>query len=88
MSDEGTTPPPPQPALPDLDASPAAPPQRSGCMTAFMIISGLVLLFPGLCFLAFGSGYSGGFGVIGLVLLGVAATLLIRAFMPPGEQRP
>lgn len=33
---------------------PAAPTQRSGCLTAFMVISGVILLLPGLCALLFG----------------------------------
>jgi drug/metabolite transporter (DMT)-like permease len=32
------------------------PQQRSGCLTAFMIIAGLILLLPGLCALLFGFG--------------------------------
>jgi drug/metabolite transporter (DMT)-like permease len=37
---------------------PSLPPpqQRSGCLTAFMIIAGLILLLPGLCALLFGFG--------------------------------
>ncbi|MDA9399963.1 hypothetical protein [Bradyrhizobium sp. CCBAU 45389] len=33
---------------------PAAPTQRSGCLTALMVISGVILLLPGLCALLFG----------------------------------
>ena len=29
------------------------PPQRSGCLTALMIVLGIVLLLPGVCALAF-----------------------------------
>jgi hypothetical protein len=32
------------------------PPPRSGCLTAFMVIVGVVLLLPGLCALVFGAG--------------------------------
>jgi hypothetical protein len=32
---------------------PAPPPQRSGCLTALMILIGAVLLLPGICALAF-----------------------------------
>jgi hypothetical protein len=35
---------------------PPPPQQRSGCLTAFMIIAGLILLLPGLCALLFGFG--------------------------------
>jgi hypothetical protein len=31
------------------------PPQRSGCLTAIMILIGIVLLLPGLCALVFGA---------------------------------
>ena len=33
---------------------PPVPQQRSGCLTAFMIIAGIILLLPGLCALIFG----------------------------------
>jgi hypothetical protein len=33
---------------------PLPPQQRSGCLVAFMIITGLILLLPGLCALGFG----------------------------------
>ncbi|MEZ2145763.1 MULTISPECIES: hypothetical protein [Bradyrhizobium] len=45
MSD---TPPPVLPPVP----TPVEP--RSGCLTAFMVISGVILLLPGLCALLFG----------------------------------
>jgi hypothetical protein len=41
MSDPST-----RPALPP---DPAPPDQRNGCLTAFMIIVGIILLLPGLC---------------------------------------
>ena len=30
-----------------------APPQRNGCLTAFLVLAGVVLLLPGLCTMAF-----------------------------------
>jgi hypothetical protein len=30
------------------------PPARSGCLTAFMVVVGIILLLPGLCALFFG----------------------------------
>ncbi|AWM04340.1 hypothetical protein [Bradyrhizobium amphicarpaeae] len=45
MSD---TPPPVLPPLPTPDHA------RSGCLTAFMVIAGVILLLPGLCALVFG----------------------------------
>ncbi len=47
MSTIPPSPPEPPPGLP--------PPQRrSGCLVAFMIVTGLILLLPGLCALGFG----------------------------------
>ncbi len=42
--------PPPAPPGPP----PAPPNQRSGCLTALMAISGIILLLPGACALLFG----------------------------------
>ena len=81
MSDTGTPPPAPEPPLQE-DASPIAPSRRDGCLTAFMVTAGVVLLFPGLCFLAFGSD-AGAFVPIGLILIGIAIFLFIRAATPP-----
>ena len=44
------TPPPPPP----YEYRPPPPEPRSGCLTAFMILVGIVLLLPGLCALLFG----------------------------------
>ena len=41
--------PPPPPQLPQRE-------QRSGCLTAIMVIVGLILLLPGLCAVIFGVG--------------------------------
>jgi len=38
---------------PTLPPSPAPPP-RNGCLTAFMVVAGIVMLLPGLCALIFG----------------------------------
>jgi len=43
---------PPSPAEPPPPLP--APRQRSGCLVAFMIVTGLILLLPGLCALGFG----------------------------------
>jgi hypothetical protein len=85
MSDTGTPPPTPNPPPLQGDASPIAPPRRDGCLTAFMVTAGVVLLFPGLCFLAFGSD-AGAFVPIGLILIGGAIFLFIRAATPPGPR--
>ncbi|MBW7964030.1 hypothetical protein [Bradyrhizobium sp. BR 10261] len=79
MSDTGITP----PTLPPQEDTPStAPPQRDGCLTAFMVVTGIVLLFPGLCFMAF-AGQGGAFVLIGLVLIGTAIFLFIRVATPP-----
>jgi uncharacterized membrane protein YjjB (DUF3815 family) len=43
-----------------MSISPGTPPpslppqQRSGCVTAFIVVAGIILLLPGLCALVFG----------------------------------
>ena len=48
MSDPGDEPAPPPGAT--------APPQRSGCLTAFMLVAGIILMLPGLCAIIVGAG--------------------------------
>jgi hypothetical protein len=51
MSDSHQPTPTPQPPpLPGL-----TPPPRSGCLTAFMVLVGIVLLLPGVCAVLFGA---------------------------------
>jgi hypothetical protein len=75
---------------PDNPAVPSAetPPPRNGCLTAFMVLVGVVLLLPGLCAAIFGVGsiidiqhYDSMFTVPILVglLLGVGGIMLIQA---------
>jgi len=54
-----------------------------------MVAGGVVLLLLGLCFLAFGS-QAAPFALIGLVLIGLAIFLFIRAAGPaaPGPPAP
>ena len=47
----GIRPPPPPP---NDDHLPPPPPARSGCLTAFMVLAGIILLLPGLCAVLFG----------------------------------
>ena len=76
---------------PDGSATPPPrqlpPPERSGCLTAIMILIGIVLLLPGLCALVFGvlslsePGSASGivpFVIVGL-LVGFGGIMLIRA---------
>ena len=44
------TPPPPAPPPP---LAPRPPVERNGCLTAVMVVSGIILLLPGLCSLLF-----------------------------------
>jgi hypothetical protein len=85
--------PPPTPGPPRTAPLPPLPP-RSGWITAFMVIVGIILLLPGLCAL--------GFGVFGLLnpnglntimpfvliglLVGFGGVMLIRAAIR-GPQR-
>ena len=90
MSDSSPPPPvPPEPPPQDVPASPIAPAKRDGCLTALMVAGGVVLLLPGICFLAFGS-QAAPFALIGLVLIGLAIFLFIRAAGPaaPGPPAP
>ncbi len=71
MSD-ADMPPPPSEAPPPVPMPP--PPPRSGCMTAFMVIAGIILLLPGVCALGFGVATladPSAAGIMPLVLLGL-----------------
>jgi hypothetical protein len=60
------------------------PPQRNGCLTGFLVVTGIILLLPGLCTIIFFHGSLGdreivgitqitfGVGFIGLILILVA----------------
>jgi hypothetical protein len=75
----------PGPPVPPLPRPP--PPPRDGCLTAFMVLVGIVLLLPGLCAVIFGvatfgqghpdSGFAP-FVVIGL-LVGFGGVMLLRS---------
>ena len=80
MSITPETPPPPPPRL-------SPPVQRNGCLTAIMVIAGLIMLLPGLCAIVFGVGSLTNSSpepivmvlvVIGL-LVGFLGIMLIRA---------
>jgi hypothetical protein len=47
------SPPVPEPPLGSRHG--AVPPQRNGCLTALMVVIGVILLLPGLCALIFGA---------------------------------
>jgi hypothetical protein len=75
------------PTRPEPPVSPLPPPPRHGCLTAFMVLVGIVLLLPGLCAVIFGvaslsqsrvdSGFMP-FVIIGL-LVGFGGVMLIRS---------
>jgi hypothetical protein len=67
MSDPDNPSPPATPEPPPIPAPAAAPPQRNGCLTAFMVLVGLILLLPGLCTMAFFGG--GGDPTMSLIAL-------------------
>jgi hypothetical protein len=50
--------PPPQimSTAPESLPPPPPPAQRSGCLTALMVVAGLIMLLPGLCAVIFGVG--------------------------------
>jgi hypothetical protein len=58
MSEADHPSPPAAPEPPPIPATAAAPPQRNGCLTAFLVLVGVVLLLPGLCTMAFFGGGS------------------------------
>jgi hypothetical protein len=74
------------PLVPPADAMPPSPPPRHGCITALMVLIGIVLLLPGLCAVIFGVLSIGphadsGFApliIIGL-LVGFGGIMLIRS---------
>jgi hypothetical protein len=75
-------------APPPVQPSPQqSPPPRHGCLTAFMVLFGIVMLLPGFCALLFGFGslteghFDSGFAPLILIglLVGAGGILLIRA---------
>ena len=60
------------------DIPPAPPPpQRHGCLTAIMVIAGLIMLLPGLCAIIFGVGSLTGSSMDPTVLVLVVLGLLV-----------
>jgi hypothetical protein len=86
MSDTGDIPPkiPDRPLAARSDDIPAS---RHGCLTALMILVGIVLLLPGLCAVIFGAAAiydpRNGAGFLGFILVGLmvgfGGVMLIRA---------
>lgn len=55
MSDAGNPPSPaPNTPPPESYPPPSPPRQRNGCLTAIMVLAGVIMLLPGLCALLFG----------------------------------
>ena len=58
MSGVENPPPAAPPEPPPIQAAAAAPPQRrNGCVTAFLVLVGVLLLLPGLCTMSFLGGH-------------------------------
>jgi hypothetical protein len=73
---------------------PPPPAPRSGCLTAFMILAGIILLLPGLCALLFGGmaltqqHFESDllpFIIVGLLVGGLGTVLIRAAFRGPGS---
>ncbi|MGO4716925.1 hypothetical protein [Bradyrhizobium sp. 2TAF24] len=63
---------------------PAQPPQpaRSGCLTAIMVIAGIIMLLPGLCSLVVGGiGLMSGGGIADGMILGIFAVTFLIALL-------
>ena len=45
---------PPRASPPPIPPRPGDPPPRNGCLTALLLVLGLIMLLPGLCALLFG----------------------------------
>jgi hypothetical protein len=77
MSTVPETPPPAPPRLPP-------PAQRSGCLTAIMVVAGLIMLLPGLCAIIFGVGSLTGSSIDPTVLTLVVIGLAVGDPQKPG----
>jgi hypothetical protein len=89
MSDPDNPSPPATPEPPPIPAPVAAPPQRNGCLTAFMVLVGMILLLPGVCTMAFLGGHSDPtMSLIALITFLVALggiALIVFAVSRPGR---
>ena len=64
----------------------AAPPQRNGCLTAFMVLVGVILLLPGLCTMGFSrGGVSDPIALIALVVALGGMALIAFAVLRTGR---
>jgi drug/metabolite transporter (DMT)-like permease len=80
---------------PDRPPPPVGPPPlpRDGCLTAFMVIAGILLLLPGLCAVIFVVSFSsphpdpvsGLLVILGLAVGAVGVFLISRAFRNPSR---
>jgi hypothetical protein len=76
--------PPPEPSWPPPLSAPGRPQGLGGCVVAFLVLVGIILLLPGLCSLVFIVSFGGGgdswLGLLWVVSFVVAASgiLLIR----------
>jgi hypothetical protein len=76
----------------DMTPPPPVSPPRSGCLTALMVIAGIILLLPGLCAAIFGIGALTSKDwpndVAGFVVLGLLVGALGVAMIWYGIKRP
>ena len=56
---------------------PPPPPQRHGCLTAIMVVGGLIMLLPGLCAIIFGVGSLTNSSIEPIVMVLVVLGLLV-----------
>jgi len=64
------------------------PPTGRGCLAAFLIMLGVVMLLPGACFMAFGSAGSSDLAGAGFLILFMAAVLIISGVGVYSSRRP
>jgi hypothetical protein len=72
----------PIPGEPPADPPDNVPPPRHGCLTALMVLAGIVFLLPGVCTLAVAGDFHSDplFGMIAVIafVFGIGGILLIR----------
>jgi len=90
LSDPDSPTPPAAPEPPRIPAPVATPPPRNGCLTAFMVLVGVILLLPGVCTLAFlgGASHDPTMGLIALITFLIALggiALIVFALRGPAR---
>jgi hypothetical protein len=65
---------------PESPPPPPPPAQRHGCLTAILVIAGLIMLLPGLCAIIFGVGSLTNSSIEPIVMVLVLIGLLVGFF--------